>query len=124
MLYIFIDDEEICNLISKTKLLQVDPTANILTFESGREAIQYFQENKDRLSADKLVIFLDINMPGMNGIDFLEEYNKLATSLQAIIYVLSSSLDATDKEAAFQFPVVKDFFGKPFQTSYLSGLAS
>ena len=76
MLYIFIDDEEICNLISKTKLLQVDPTANILTFESGREAIQYFQENKDRLSADKLVIFLDINMPGMNGIDFLEEYNK------------------------------------------------
>ena len=124
MLYIFIDDEEICNLISKTKLLQVDPTANILTFESGREAIQYFQENKDRLSADELVIFLDINMPGMNGIDFLEEYNKLATSLQTIIYVLSSSLDATDKEAAFQFPVVKDFFAKPFQTSYLSGLAS
>ena len=123
MLYIFIDDEEICNLISKTKLLQVDPTANILTFESGREAIQYFQENKDRLSADELVIFLDINMPGMNGFDFLEEYNKLATSLQTIIYVLSSSLDATDKEAAFQFPVVKDFFGKPFQTSYLSGLA-
>ncbi len=124
MLYIFIDDEEICNLISKTKLLQVDPTANILTFESGREAIQYFQENKDRLSADELVIFLDINMPGMNGFDFLEEYNKLATSLQTIIYVLSSSLDATDKEAAFQFPLVKDFFGKPFQTSYLSGLAS
>ena len=124
MLYIFIDDEKICNLISKTKLLKVDPTANILTFESGREAIQYFQENKDRLSADKLVIFLDINMPGMNGIDFLEEYNKLATSLQAIIYVLSSSLDETDKEAAFQFPVVKDFFGKPFQTSYLNGLAS
>ncbi len=124
MLYIFIDDEEICNLISTTKLLQVDPTANILTFESGREAIQYFQENKDRLSADKLVIFLDMNMPGMNGIDFLEEYNKLATSLKAIIYVLSSTLDATDKEAAFQFPVVKDFFGKPFQTSYLSGLAS
>ena len=124
MLYIFIDDDEICNLISKTKLLQVDPTANILTFESAGEAIQYFQENKDRLSADELVIFLDINMPGMNGFDFLEEYSKLATSLQAIIYVLSSTLDPTDKETAFQFPVVKDFWGKPFQTSYLSGLAS
>ena len=120
MVYAFIDDEPIFNIISKTKLLQLDGTAKILTFDSGKNAIQYFEENVEPLSNDRLVIFLDINMPEMNGFEFLQEFNnKFVSSLQASICMLSSSVNSADKAAALQFPFVRDFFSKPFQTSYL-----
>ena len=123
MVYAFIDDEPIFNIISKTKLLQLDGNAKILTFDSCKNAIQYFEENIEPLSNDRLVIFLDINMPEMNGFEFLQEFkNRFFASLQAVIFMLSSSIDSVDKETAFQFPFVKNFFSKPFQTSYLDEL--
>ena len=66
MIYIFIYDEPIFNLISKKKLLLSDEKANILTFDSGINAINYFEDNFQELNNEKIVLFLDINMPEIN----------------------------------------------------------
>ncbi len=125
MKYIFIDDEPIFNMISKTKLQQMDVNADVLTFDSGMDALKYFAENVNLVSKEKLIIFLDINMPEMDGFDFLQEFNdKFDTSIQAIIFMLSSSIDSGDKEKAFQYPLVKNFHTKPFQLSYLNGIVN
>lgn len=120
MLYVFIDDEPICNLISKAKLRIIDPKANAQTFNSGKEALIYFEENLHLLRNEKIVIFLDINMPEMNGFEFLHEFNnKLAPLLQVVVFMLSSSIAEVDKQVAFQFSLVKDFFSKPLQAAYI-----
>jgi CheY-like chemotaxis protein len=122
MLYIFIDDEAIFNLISKAKLQLLNTQTYALTFDSGNSALQYFEDNIQQLKHERIVIFLDINMPEMNGFEFLQEYkNKFANVLNAVVYMLSSSIAEVDREAAQQFSMVKQFYSKPFQVSYLEG---
>jgi CheY-like chemotaxis protein len=122
MLYIFIDDEAIFNLISKAKLQLLNTQTYALTFDSGDSALQYFEDNIQQLKHEKIVIFLDINMPEMNGFEFLQEYkNKFADVLNVVVYMLSSSIAEVDREAAQQYSMVKQFYSKPFQVSYLEG---
>ncbi|MEI6021007.1 MAG: response regulator, partial [Bacteroidota bacterium] len=114
--YIFIDDEPLCNLISKTLLMHYNKQDKILTFESAKEALQYFEINSERLALEELYVYLDINMPEMNGFDFLKEYEKkFASSFKTKICMLTASMHKSDKEKAFEFPFVKHFHSKPFE---------
>jgi CheY-like chemotaxis protein len=63
------------------------------------------------------VIFLDINMPVMNGWEFLDALGKKTTEIAEIphIYLLSSSLDPVDKNKASQINLVKGFISKPLE---------
>lgn len=123
MLYIFIDDEHIFNLISIAKLQLLSTQPYALTFDSGSSALQYFEENIHQLKYEKIVIFLDINMPEMNGFEFLQEYkNKFSDLLHVVVYMLSSSIAEVDKEAAYVYSMVKGFYSKPFQVAFLDNI--
>lgn len=84
-------------------------------FSDGEEAIEFFEANTK--STDKLpdVVFLDINMPIMDGWDFLEEYVKLKPSIEKkiTIYVVSSSVHPEDIERATKISEVSDYLIKP-----------
>lgn len=120
--FIFIDDEPICNLISKKILTREYPDSQIFIFQSGIDAIDYFESNAEQLKKEKILINLDINMPEMNGFEFLVEFEqRFAKAFDADVFILSSSQDPNDKAQASQFEIVKNFYSKPFQVSYVEG---
>ncbi|CAN5348212.1 response regulator [soil metagenome] len=87
---LFIDDDEISNYLSKRMIQNIDSALKVKVITSGEEAINFL---KDFSNID--LIFLDINMPGMDGIDFIKEYRKLDYTAKVII--LTSIELSTDK---------------------------
>ncbi len=111
-----IDDDNIYQYTARVLLESTGLTKKITSFYNGRDAISFFQD-KENLFPDKLpdVIFLDINMPVMNGWEFLEEYNKLHNTLPKpiVVYVVSSSVDSSDMQKSRSYEAVTDYLVKP-----------
>lgn len=120
MKYILIDDDPIINLVHKRILQKVEDTAQIEIFISGINALQYFKENE----ANGQVVFLDINMPEMNGFEFLDELlkNKTIQKDKLSIYILTSSLNNKDREKAKRYPILKGYLGKPLNVEAVLNL--
>ena len=111
-----IDDDKVYQFTSKMILEATQLTSRITTFFNGQEAIEFFLDPANQ-QIDILpdVIFLDINMPIMNGWNFLEEFDKIFYTLpkKILIYVVSSSVDDSDIEKSKSFVSVADYVIKP-----------
>jgi CheY-like chemotaxis protein len=111
-----IDDDNIYQFTARTILESTGLTKEIRSFYNGSEAIKFFS-NKENQQSDTLpdVIFLDINMPIMNGWEFLDEYHKLQSELpkHITLYVVSSSIDDHDMQRSKSYTEVSDFIVKP-----------
>jgi CheY-like chemotaxis protein len=85
------------------------------TKNTGMEALQYLKSKNENKDPHPDLIFLDINMPGMNGWEFLQEYNKLDKELQsrAIIIMLTTSENPDDEAKAQTYGFVSDYITKP-----------
>ncbi len=111
-----IDDDKVYQFTSKMILEATQLTSKIITFFNGQEAIDFFLALENQ-HIDILpdVIFLDINMPILNGWNFLELFDKIYYSLpkKILIYVVSSSVDDSDMERSKSFACVTDYVIKP-----------
>lgn len=111
-----IDDDNIYQYTARVILESTGLAKEIHSFYDGREAINFFREQLPA-NAHALpdVIFLDINMPVMNGWEFLEEYHKLQTALPKpiTVYMVSSSVNSTDMQRSRSYPSVTDYLVKP-----------
>ena len=93
---------------------------------NGLAAIEYLQttakENPESLPE---LIFLDINMPIMNGWEFLESFDAVGPlfSRIPIIYILSSTVDPEDQRKALSYSIVKNFISKPLTKAHLQEIA-
>lgn len=105
-----IDDNEIDTFILETFLRKLIFGAKIHCANHGGEAIEWL-ENKDKPYPD--LIFLDINMPVMGGLRFLQEWTARGHTGDSSIVMISSSFLATDKQSALMFADVVDFIEKP-----------
>jgi CheY-like chemotaxis protein len=119
-----IDDDEIY-LFSVKKVIEINKLSEkVLEFKNGHDALQFFAEyhNNDELLPD--VIFLDINMPVMNGWEFIEEFRKIRPSItkDITLYIVSSSVDKTDVDKARGLPTVHDYLTKPITASQLKNI--
>lgn len=103
-----IDDNEIDNLISKKLLERFDSTISTREFLNARQAIEEIENGADLPN----IILLDINMPGMNGWEFLDAL--LTTDVKNVhVFVYSSSIYDKDINKARSYGVVVDFVNKP-----------
>lgn len=121
---LLIDDNEIDNYISKIMITRKNLTEKISVAASAIEALDYLETLLNKPEEFPDVIFLDINMPQMDGFGFLEEYSKFPEHVTAngSVYMLTSSSDPNDIERATQNPMVKKYFSKPLTESVLNEL--
>jgi CheY-like chemotaxis protein len=109
-----IDDDKIYHFLLKNLLKQNGIDVNSTFFNNGHDAIEVLKNNEADTIPD--LILLDINMPIMNGWQFLEEYKKIVANLPktSAIYMISSSNNDEDINRAKEFAeIVKDYFLKP-----------
>ncbi|MFN8154544.1 MAG: response regulator [Bacteroidia bacterium] len=113
---LIIDDDPVNNFLCRQLLHQMTPETVIHDFTNPLDGIRFLQDGGDTQSAnDKILLLLDINMPGMNGWEFMDEFAKLPASLTSkfTIHILSSSVDPDDKNRADANPQICSFVEKP-----------
>jgi CheY-like chemotaxis protein len=119
-----IDDDPITLMLCKKAMQRVDFAHEITTFQSGSEAISFFEEQTKNTIKDNIpeLIFLDLNMPIMSGWEFLDVYFQKdfhTTFPDTSIIVLSSTIDPKDVEKSKSYPMVVDFLSKPISKEIL-----
>lgn len=112
---LLIDDDEATNFINEMVIKEADCTNKIITVETGTEALEFLLSKTDGKHPQPDLIFLDINMPQMNGWEFLEEYKKLKEHQKGkiTIVMLTTSLNPDDEKRAEKIKDIDDFKNKP-----------
>ncbi len=114
-----IDDDEVLQMIFKAKIGKVYPKANIVSLLSGEDALEHINScSKEDLPT---ILFLDVNMSGMNGWDFIAELKRNETPCFPI-YMTSASVDPKDNDMAKQEPRVAGFLEKPLKPERVRAL--
>ena len=112
---LLVDDDEAANFLHTMIIKQLDCTENIITKENGVEALEYLTSTIDGIYPQPDLILLDINMPIMDGWEFLEEYEKLKDDqlAKSVIVMLTTSLNPDDRKKAEVIPDISGFISKP-----------
>ena len=115
-----IDDDKIFTFVLKKFLEQNKNFNEILDFKNGEEVLSMLTSHDFKPD----VILLDINMPVIDGWQFLEALEKLPNKERFKIFIMSSSIDKTDIEKSKTFSTVIDFISKPINNEKLNKLVS
>jgi CheY-like chemotaxis protein len=108
-----IDDDDIFQFTTKIKFEKLGLVENVMIFNDGEEAIQFIQSgNKEDMPE---ILLLDINMPIVDGWDFLVLFEDVPREKQQMIEIimLSSSINPDDVRRAEANPFVVDYITKP-----------
>lgn len=110
-----VDDDKIFQLTASKTIKALQLSDNILQFENGEDALKYLVDNAMNSSALPDYIFLDINMPFVDGWMFMQDYAALKHELakDIAIFMVSSSIDPRDIHRARSLPDVQEYVVKP-----------
>ena len=118
-----IDDDLIYQFLAKEEIEYTNLVGKIMFFDDGEKALNFIKTvlDNDEISALPDVIFLDINMPIMDGWQFLEEYIQLKPRIgkKIVIYIVSSSIDMRDLDRARSISDISDYIIKPISNQRL-----
>src|SRR5690606_15083894 len=95
---------------------------NTVSKNNGQQAIEYIQSIVDDEEKFPDLILVDINMPILNGWEFIEAYQKLSITYKVDVYMLSSSVYENDIERAKTYKSIKGFISKPLSIERLTEL--
>ncbi|MCW5514922.1 response regulator [Muriicola sp. Z0-33] len=119
-----IDDDPIFIYGTKRIMKEVHFCDDVLVYSNGQEAIEGLTAINEQGDVLPSVIFLDLNMPIMNGWEFLELFTKLPNHNidDVTIYIISSSIDPRDLERVQNYNIVHNYILKPITHKDLEGV--
>lgn len=106
-----VEDDTIMLFLQKKLVIKEKLDLSPLTFMNGRRALDFLLSPAS--GEGSFLILLDINMPVMNGWEFLDALSGEEAASRVKVVVITSSVDRADREKAFSYPLVVDYKIKP-----------
>ncbi|MEZ7505132.1 response regulator [Flavobacterium sp. Arc2] len=109
--FILIDDDKIMLFLIEFEIKKHFDSSSIVSYDRSDVAFNFIHHNVRDL--ENTVILLDLNMPVMDGFQFLENLNSFSHNLKVII--VTSSISDEDREKTMIYPFVKEYINKPLK---------
>ena len=120
--FIIIDDSKLDCFIAEKIIRNSGKAGDITSFTSAPLALEHIKTSPVPPADDKTTVLLDIQMPVMNGFDFVEAFEQLPVETTGgyNLYMLSSSINENDLNKVKNFQSIKQFLNKPLRSSALA----
>lgn len=119
---IIVDDDRIFHFLLSVMLNEIKISTKPHCYSEGMEFLNHWKEQRE--SGTGTLIFLDLNMPLINGWEVLDKLQKEEDLNDTHIIIITSSIDPKDRSRAMAYPMVIDFLVKPIDIQSLSNIKS
>lgn len=122
---VIIDDDPVSNMLTEMSIKSVHSKDYIRSYVNPTDGIDHIAQLVNQNEGEQVIVFIDINMPGLSGWEVIERLAPMITNGQATglrIYMLSSSINTNDKLKAYNIPIVSGYFEKPLSSKDFSDL--
>lgn len=121
---LLIDDDKTTNVLNEMVIKRTGCVDKIVACRNGIEALEYLKGGAEGNPPNPDLILLDINMPGMDGWEFMEEYHKLEETYKGnvVVVMLTTSLNPDDEIRSVKEASLNDFMNKPLTREQFMGL--
>lgn len=112
--FIIIDDSQLDCFIAEKIIQNTGTFSSVKTYNQALEALEVIKGSGEKKDAVTIIV-LDIQMPLMNGFQFVEAFEQLPEEIRAgyAIFMFSSSINENDKNRMENYPSIRRFYGKP-----------
>lgn len=113
--FFLVDDDPIYQAVTKKIISKTQCPQTITSFSNGMDALENLKNTSNVAEILPDIILLDLDMPVMDGWDFLENFNRLKNTFQKdiLVYIVSSSIAQSDQEKAKTYPTISGYISKP-----------
>ena len=121
-----VDDDPVYQIIINKIIQRSGFFSAVSTYKNGKIALDAFQQLLDNDTALPDIILLDINMPVMDGWEFMEELGLIKPKFmkQIVVYIVSSSIALEDKNKSKSYENILGYLSKPVTVDDLISIAS
>ncbi|MFM2230592.1 MAG: hypothetical protein RL607_1850 [Bacteroidota bacterium] len=123
--FIIIDDDDIFLKLGKMYLELGNCTSSVTLYNDATIALDVISGMLEHIDKN-MVVFLDLNMPVLNGFGFLDQLQQLpnAYNEKLRVYIMTSSINDEDIERANSYSIVKKYLNKPITKEMVDGICA
>jgi CheY-like chemotaxis protein len=124
--FIIIDDSQLDCFIGEKIIQNTGTYSSIKSYLEATDALQHIKDSYTGATNTTTIIVLDIQMPVMNGFQFVEAFELLPEEVKAgyVIFMFSSSINENDKNRIENHPSIRKFYGKPISKDTVSSMVA
>ncbi len=124
--FIIIDDSQLDCFIGEKIIQNTGTFSSVKSYTQATEAYEVIKNSDPNTAEAMTIIVLDIQMPVMNGFQFVEAFEKLPENIRSnyAIFMFSSSINENDKNRLENHPCIRKFYGKPISKDIVASIVS